>query len=500
MSIRKNKYDSLVIGAGAGGLVMALVLGMSGRRVLLLEQAEKPGGALRSFYKNGFRLDAGFHFSGALQPGGIFADILKMLGIFEAVKPKFLDSSAANIFHFQESGKKILFPCGSGIRDGLKHQFPSEGRAIDRYFECVEDICAKTPSLQLATMHQQPVALAEDNITLKDYLDSITGDKLLKESLSALVMCHGSAPSEISMADNARLSQGFYQSIATLEGGGSALVEALLERIELYDIETSFSDKLQAMVDVRDKKVGGFVLESGRTIIAEECILTINPHDIAELLPADAFPKAFFSRVDTFKYTPGFFTVFAEIAANTKLQNPNSISSFYPVDNLDILSKPGIKGAGAMAVIHSESSGSNILTAFEPLYYDVVEQWKNSTLGKRSPSYCRWKEAKTAEIMTRIEKNFPDYRGKLKLITASTPLTYQHYLRHYRGAAYGIKQLQGQYNLLGQLRLRNLFVAGQSAIMPGVLGTAMASLFVAKLILGNNEFRKLLARSFESSL
>jgi hypothetical protein len=53
----------------------------------------------------------------------------------------------------------------------------------------------------------------------------------------------------------------------------------------------------------------------------------------------------------------------------------------------------------------------------------------------------------------------------------------------------------GQFNLIGKLPLHNLFAAGQSALLPGVIGAMMSSLIVGRAILGTEHFGKLLDES-----
>ncbi|MBI4709596.1 MAG: NAD(P)-binding protein [Nitrospirae bacterium] len=45
-----KKYDDIVVGSGVSGLAMALILGMNGRRVLLLEKNPRIGGSVSRFY------------------------------------------------------------------------------------------------------------------------------------------------------------------------------------------------------------------------------------------------------------------------------------------------------------------------------------------------------------------------------------------------------------------------------------------------------------------
>ena len=64
-----KKYEVIVIGAGHNGLVCAAYLAKAGRRVLVLEADEKPGGAARTreFY-DGYRVSAGAHLLNQLSP------------------------------------------------------------------------------------------------------------------------------------------------------------------------------------------------------------------------------------------------------------------------------------------------------------------------------------------------------------------------------------------------------------------------------------------------
>lgn len=70
-----NSYDAVIIGAGHNGLVCACYLAKSGRRVLILEADEQPGGAARTreFAEN-YRVSAGAHFVNMLNPS-IAADL-----------------------------------------------------------------------------------------------------------------------------------------------------------------------------------------------------------------------------------------------------------------------------------------------------------------------------------------------------------------------------------------------------------------------------------------
>jgi phytoene dehydrogenase-like protein len=422
------------------------------------------------------------------------------LDLKDLVKPVFLNPYSANIFHFSSSGVRVDFPYGvERLRDSLSLQFPEEKQAVRKYFDDIDRISANTPALDLNSIFAPPVAVPEESVTLAEYLNGLTSNRILRETLSALIMCHGSAPSEISMADNSRLCRGFYESVAMLEGGGSSLVDALLNRLKKYDVTISCDTEITSLEDIQEKSVGKFVLSSGDSVSADACVFTINPKSILDLLPRTAFPPAFFKRVENFDCTPGFFTLFATLDNAIEPIDVDSITSEYPIDDINALSLPGWNAPGALAIMHSRSANTNIVTAFEPIYWEQVSKWSSSTVGARPTEYYEWKSLKERDTIDRISNIFPSYRGHLNILTSATPLTYRDYLNHYNGAAYGMKSKRGQYNLVGQLRLRNLFVAGQSAILPGVLGTMMASVIVSRTFLGENTVCEILNLQMPSS-
>ena len=60
----------------------------------------------------------------------------------------------------------------------------------------------------------------------------------------------------------------------------------------------------------------------------------------------------------------------------------------------------------------------------------------------------------------------------------------------------GVRCICGQARLCGQLPVNNFYLAGQSAIVPGVMGTMMASLVVFRIAVGEAIYRRIIENSF----
>lgn len=56
-----SKYDVIIAGAGAGGLLTALALSAEGKKVLVIEKGDRVGGVWHGYWVDGFRVDQGLH-------------------------------------------------------------------------------------------------------------------------------------------------------------------------------------------------------------------------------------------------------------------------------------------------------------------------------------------------------------------------------------------------------------------------------------------------------
>ena len=160
---------------------------------------------------------------------------------------------------------------------------------------------------------------------------------------------------------------------------------------------------------------------------------------------------------------------------------------------------PASDSDSALVLIKSiERAGDKtykIINTFEPSCFMDIEAWKDSGTGMRPQAYYDYKKKKVEKTVERILKVFPQYKGRLKVIDSASILTFRDYLNSPDGSAYGIKQKVGQYNLVGKLPLRNLYAAGQSALLPGIVGAMMSSFIVARSILKEDQYNRFLSQN-----
>jgi all-trans-retinol 13,14-reductase len=496
-----TKYDHIVVGSGVSGLTMTLLLAMSGRRVLLLEKAPAIGGSLSRFYKKGVPFETGFHFTGGLHKGGILDEILTFLGIRDAIEPLFLSEACRNQFIFETSGKRFELPSGvEELKQRLKAYFPGDAQAVDRYFDMTISVCNRTPSLNLHDGDLTLANLDEDYVSLDAVLRDLTGNELLRGLLSGYAMCYGVRPRDISFANHSRMVLNFYQSIACVKNGGDAFIKAFRDKLKNYNVDIRCSTFITELADIKDSKVGRFVLNTGEEVEAESCILTIHPKDILNLLPEKHFSRAFANRVSSFESSVGFFALFAVLKPGTRDPNPDaSLVSFFPDNDVNNLLDPAYQGMPALVIIKSpddtEESSRKGICILEPSFYEQVADWSASRRGNRPQGYIAYKKKRVETIKEHIFSVIPAYRECLDVLDAGSMLTFKDYLNSPDGSAYGVKQKMGQFNVIGKLPLHNLYAAGQSSLLPGIIGGMMSSLVVGRAVIGKEAYRKMLGKA-----
>jgi phytoene dehydrogenase-like protein len=495
-----KSYDSIIVGSGITGLTAARILAQHGKSVLLLEKASILGGSLARFRIEGIPYDVGFHFTGGFNDdhNGALDEILRLLGIGERIHPIYFPRDACHRMIFPHKNLVYTVPCGTEIvHEQLKRDFPRYRDGLDKYFQRFHSVIEATPSLSVSGFDSFPPPIAEDQISLQTIMDECTDDRVLQTILGGLCLCYGTKPDEVSFATHCRVSFGLHESLARVENGGDAFVDALVDALRVDNVEIRTRCTIAQCADVAERKVGRFVLSDGSEVTASNCIFTIHPSVILSMLPKEHLSKAFRARVGDFEATNSFFTVYGSLDGPT-VGGACTLASILPDADLnDMLTCRSPEPVdGAMMVLRSREQGSdgpvNTVTALEVAFPENTQVWEASKLKRRPPEYYQYKQRRTESVVDRMRKFIPECQG-VHVIDSASALTYRDYLHSPDGSAYGIRQKMGQFNLAGRLPLSNLYAAGQSALLPGVIGAMTSAFFVCRGILGREAFREYLS-------
>ncbi len=488
-----DRYDDIVVGSGVSGLTTALILGMNQRKVLLIEKSPAIGGSLSRFYKKGIPFDTGFHFTGGFAKDLVLFDMLSVLSINDDIQPEFVKYPEDNQIIFENQNRSFEFHQGfEQNKKKMLSYFPNEEKAINAYFFKVKSIRENTNAMNIRADFTMQPPMDEDFISLKEMLDSLTENKTLKTLFSVFSMCYGTEPSQISFANHSRVTYSLYESIARVKNGGNAFIKAFKTRFKQYNIDIKTNTFILSCEDIEKRKVGTFVLNKGLKLKAENCIFTIHPKEILKTFGQENTSRAFSERVNGFEESIGFFLTFIRNTDKNKKPFNPGITTLYPDNDMVKMFDPQLKGDLPMVIVknseETKNGNVNIINAFELSHWDHVKQWADSTTGKRSREYKEYKRKRINRICERIIKAFPEYNDHLEVIDSASMLTCRDYLNNPKGSAYGIKQKIGQFNLFGRVQYKNIFAAGQSAILPGVVGAMMSGFTICRYLLSKDVY------------
>ena len=135
------------------------------------------------------------------------------------------------------------------------------------------------------------------------------------------------------------------------------------------------------------------------------------------------------------------------------------------------------------AEIRPPATGS----ALELSFAQDVAAWVGTRRGRRPPEYRAYKQTRAAAIARRLVGR-ASYADRIRWVDTASLLTFRDYQHSLSGSAYGIMLKTGQYGLFGRLPVRNCYAAGQSALLPGVLGAMMSGLLAVRQMVGKDVF------------
>ncbi len=487
------KYDFAVIGAGASGIVTALVLAGSGMRVALVERAQRLAPMLRGFKRQGHHLDSGFHYAGGLGPEGILSVYFRYLGVERdlEVDPKNVQDTLRITPPGEAPSMEWAIPCDMRLPARLMELFPQEKQGISEYFDALRREFGSTPFLNLQSSGQGERSRFQD-ATLARVLKELVRDQGLRRILALPHFYYGMTPERVLFSDHARYSGAFYQGTRRIRGGGAALIRACEKALDRLGVDILTGRKCTSLETSAAGILEGAGLEDGETVPCKGCVVTAHPRIALDIAPKGTFRPSYVARIAALRETPSAWMLFGVTTERIHLLERGGLhlatglgfpkTAYWQGPREERQMFAAVAGSAAP----KSREGARIFGVILPAAFDEVKAWDSGAPGHRPEEYVELKERVAELIAARLHAEVPELEGRWRKLEMAGPLTFKHYSGSPRGSLYGVQHCHDDPRILPQTRLQGLYLSGQAIAGPGVLGATVSAFATCGRILGRD--------------
>ncbi len=288
-----KNYDAVVIGAGNGGLVASASLAKKGKKTLLIERHNLPGGFATSFVRGRFEFEASLHELCGMGPITGKAPIKKIfeeIGAADKIEWVSLDE-AYRLITLDESDKcDYSMPLGkAAFINKLEEYDPGSAVVVTKIFELIESL-EKTLDFveaieefklsmikEIFTQHTDFLKVA--NYSVDEVLKSFGVTKKTRDILNGYWCYLGQPTDELNAVHYFTMLHAYIIDGAVVPKGRSHQIStALLETFTENGGEAWFNTSVEKII-IKNGKATGVILDDGTQINAKAIICNASPYN-----------------------------------------------------------------------------------------------------------------------------------------------------------------------------------------------------------------------------
>lgn len=492
------KYDVIIIGGGCTGLTAAIILAKMGRKVAIVEKDKHLAPLLRGFSRQGVHFDTGVHYVGGLGAGGVLETYFRFLGI-NSLERQELRADSANVFKFQESSREIFVPHGEGsFVSMLLDEFPEEAEGILSFWDRIEKTAAQSPFLNLQRPLNEGALIPDLDVpSVADEARRVTNNPYLQVTLSLHTLLYGVSPEKARFDAHAYTLVPYVHSAHAFPGGGKDLANALEKRARELGCDV-FCGRAVESILVENKAVVGVQLADGNTLSSRECVFTGHPALLPNLLPEGSVRPAWANRLKCLEDTAQAVVLFAVadkpveslVNSNVFLCSTPCLEQFFEAE----------EGAIYLSGGEPLPDGRQAITAVTAASPDAFRDWEGTSYGHRPAGYHKEKDRVAQSVWQRVLDACPELQDGVTLVDVATSLSMQHWVASPTGSLYGVRHCIDQIPPMPMTKVKGLGLAGQSILLPGVLGTMVSAFVTCGCLVGMEELHKELRTCIQEEL
>lgn len=466
-------YDVVIIGAGMSGLVDAILMAETGRKVVVLEQHYAAGGYLQQFRRKKTVFDVGFHYMGSTAPGRPMRQFLEHLRVWDRIETKPFPAAAA--IEVRSGGRSFAYPTTwEAWKRAAHEQWPDQRTQLDAVLSDVETVCKsfKWFALKKDRDYVHPLEMDFPPISLAEYLAPKDLDPWLEEVLRFQTFNLGLYAEEIPWVKHSLAFRSNFDTTCRVVGGGGALAAALIERGQELGVEYRFKTLVEEFRCAK-RHVTSLRTNADEEFSAETFIAACHPKPILRMISDDDLRPLFKQRIFEMKDSRGAVQIFVRLKRPLHSLGATAVMLHEPEPDPD---QPPLSVVLVCNPTQMEDvdDGNHRLEAMTYMDFDPFAAWADLPVLKRGAEYEAFKKRIADRMLAMIARHAPELPECIDAVYTGTPLSDQWYTHNERGGVFGISHdihHQGTNRPMIRMRLKNLFFTGHSITMPGICGT-----------------------------
>ena len=502
--------DVVVIGAGPGGLTTAAYLAAHGRRVMVVDAREVPGGHMSAFTHSGYEFDIGLHFTVA----DVARSVLDPLGVDVTFRDQGPRPVTLLLPH-----RRLTVPIGHReIGEWLHREFPGERHAVDSFLATISALSEEmahmpdrprlrdVPELTWGSRH----LIRHARSTLGSYLDTLHVSPELRAVFASFASEGALPPSRMSLLVYARMADKLWSGMAYPEGGSSTISEGLASVLRDHEGEIVLGAEVDQILVEGGRARGVRVRpaswdsspEPAYDIHADTVVSTVDARQTyLRLVDPEVLPPRLIRRIRSLESALPFFVVYLVVGRDLAAEG-------YPTANTTVAGSLDVEEAfrGLNAGRLGPSSWlylwvanladpdnprlcrpgqTNLqLMTVAPAAHDFWGAAPGRTTNAR---YAARRRELRRRLITLADRAVPGIEDSILFEEAASPVTEERLMRVVGGTSYGPALTPAQ--VLGRpgfvSPVEGLFLAGASSRGgPGLVGTLHGGVGAASAITG----------------